>query len=149
MEWIHEQFDTAKTVRNHPVFIVNSGTEICKKCFCLLFRLSEAFYYNQRKKHRLGSRAAGYLYGRSPHLHTEEAIAWLANYIELRGDYRPDKKEVLLPYGTRKINVYAQYIEEVIEQMKMPISRSSFYKMWTENFPHVKIKPVRMITYLY
>lgn len=66
------------------------------------------------------------------------AINWLEDYASFYGDRMPNSGDVKLPYKARKPSVYQSYREDADN----PVSKSQFFKIWKNYFPHLKIKQV-------
>lgn len=67
---------------------------------------------------------------------------WLETYAFYQADDSPDSDKKLLPYKTRKILVYKNYVDERREMDLAKIKKSTFFKMWKTDFPNLRIKEV-------
>ena len=66
------------------------------------------------------------------------AVDWLEDYAGMHGDRMPHNPTVFLPYKTIRWTLYKFYQAE-----RSPvISKTAFYKMWSDHFPNLKIKQV-------
>ena len=68
-----------------------------------------------------------------------EALAWLEDYASFYGDRMPHNKAVLLPYKTQKQLLYSTYKRE---RGGNAVSLTTFYKLWKQYLPQLKIKKV-------
>ena len=116
-----EKIKTSRLHVGNFKFVVGSGVEVCSKCVCSVMNIGQNAYSEMMKRFKRGEQAAGFVQGCPQGKTTELAIAWLARYAEARGDHRPDKRQILLSYDTRKNSVYNEYINEVTEEMEVPI----------------------------
>ena len=60
----------------------------------------------------------------------------------------PNSKQIHLPSWDMIKDIYGRYKDDMIKQMldeSTIISRSMFYKIWEDDFPHAVIPEVRMI----
>lgn len=80
-----------------------------------------------------------------PATKTEDACAWMHRYFTLVGDQMPHINRIHLPSWDSQKFVYARYKEDMLLQGESEyaiISLRSFYRTWSEHFPHVVIPEV-------
>lgn len=80
--------------------------------------------------------------------------AWMEDYFHLVGDFNPCNGEIHLE-KTDKNAIYALYASEMkeIEDLEMVtqsdnlmVTDTYFYRLWNEQFPHVKIREYKAVT---
>lgn len=142
--WFSDKYAEAIDRETKIKFMIDAGKVVCGVCFRNLYRMDKNFYARQLKKYEVGAVAAGYRTPRSNTDMSQVAVRWLKDYATFCGDRMPDRDIVLLPYRTRKIDIFQQYHDELTEAMQKTLCRSTFYAMWKQSFPHLKIKQVIM-----
>ena len=147
VQWFYDKLSESKLSDGHLYFTVEGGNKACGKCFMKLHYLDKNFYYTYLRKFKEGSLASNIRKGRDRSVCYEDALQWLVDYSNCHADRMPDKKDVLLPYKTRKIRIYELYLEENTNEMKTSLSRSAFMEMWMDTLPHLKIKKVKCFRY--
>lgn len=117
------------------------GKKICTKAFRDLFKINKNRFSKLRRKFRDGHRNAE-RNDKQRSVKYLEAMNWLETYAFYRADDSPDSDKKLLPYKTRKILVYKNYVDERREMDLAKIKKSTFFKMWKTDFPNLRIKEV-------
>lgn len=117
------------------------GKKICTKAFRDLFKINKNRFSKLRRKFRDGHRHAE-RNDKQRSVKYLEAMNWLETYAFYRADDSPDSDKKLLPYKTRKILVYRNYVDERREMDLAKIKKSTFFKMWKTDFPNLRIKEV-------
>lgn len=145
VEWFLDKVCEGKMVSGKMMFHIDDGKTVCGTCFRHLYKMSKNFYYLYLKQGRTGTVSAGMIKGRGTGKSRTNAISWLEEYSGDRADRMPVKEELMLPCGSKKIDIYKQYSEEKTEKMEYSLSKSTFYKLWEDEFPHLKIKQVYII----
>ena len=133
------------------------GLVVCNKCYGVAVGYSERHFKRLTGAVRAGCVAA--IHGNSQRIYegtcTSAARALLEQYIAGAGCSQPhrDIKRlcdgafrtlVLLPMNTCRIDVFDMVNEKI--RLLGPgnkISRGAFYRLWREEFTHVKIPPIR------
>ena len=73
---------------------------------------------------------------------TVRAASWLGMFVDKVGDRMPTDGTIHLPSCLTKSDVY-NLAQEDLSQGGIPMcSRSSFFRLWKNDFKHVKIPPV-------
>lgn len=73
---------------------------------------------------------------------------WMANHFDLVGDKMPNKNEIHLePIGIEE--VFEEYVEDMVAAKTPSIHLRSFYSMWENCFPYVKIREFKAVTCKY
>ena len=73
---------------------------------------------------------------------TVRAASWLRIFVDKVGDRMPTDGTIHLPSCLTKSDVY-NLAQEDLSQGGVPMcSRSSFFRLWKNDFKHVKIPPV-------
>ncbi|XP_062576087.1 uncharacterized protein LOC134237971 [Saccostrea cucullata] len=146
VEWFIDKVKESKCQRGKATFTIDGGHNVCSSCFQLLLKINKNFYYKYFKKATEGKSAASYRNTRGFGEAREGAILWLQNYEYFHADRMPDNGDMMLPFKTRKIDLYDLYVDEKIQQLTISIkfaytvSRSAFYEVWKTEFPKLKIK---------
>lgn len=99
------------------------------------------------KKGKAGKCASGYKKGRGTGRATDDAIVWLKDYAFYHADRMPDSKDMMLPYKTRKLDIYNKYLDEKTESMQCAVSKTTFFELWSKRFKNLKIKRVSKYGY--
>ena len=139
--------------RKHQRFIIDEGHKVCASCFRLLLKINRNFYYKYLNKALEGKSTASYRNTRGIGMAREGAIAWLQTYQYFHADRMPDNGDMMLPFKTRKSDLYETYVAEKIQLLETSIkaaytvSRAAFYEIWKTDFPKLKIKQVIISTY--
>ena len=128
-------------IQKKAVFIVEGGQRVCGTCFRRAYKLNKNFFYKYLKKARKGVQACGVLNGRLNSEKRQIADVWLDIYAFYHADRMPDNQNLMLPYRTRKIDIYNIYTKEMVDVLKSPVSKSLFYDIWN-NKKILKIKQV-------
>lgn len=139
--------------RKHQRFLIDGGHNVCSSCFKLLLKINKTFYYKYYKKALEGNSAASFRNVRGFGKAREGAVVWLHNYEYFHADRMPDNGDMMLPFKTRKNDLYDAYVAEKIKQFEISISsaytvsRAAFYEIWKTDFPKLKIKQVSLHVY--
>jgi hypothetical protein len=148
VEWFSDKFEESSFGQNNVRwFTAENGKKVCPKCFMNIYRINKNFYYQHIARFNHGAVSASIRKDKSTSEKIENAVEWLNDYAVFHGDRMPDKGIVLLPYRSRKIDIYRAYEEESVSRQQQPISRSAFYRIWKTKFPNLKIKQVRFYYY--
>ena len=75
------------------------------------------------------------------------AISWLRMFFDKVGDRMPMKNDLHLPSCLTKADVYALAFDDLSQGGLECCALATFYKIWTEEFPHVKIPKVSSVVY--
>ena len=118
---------------------------MCRNAFSKLLRINKNRLTALKKKAIYGAVTNAGCSQKTASVKLTEAISWLEQYATLYGDRMPDLKKVMLPYKTEKFAVFLKYRQET----KNSVSKSSFYSVWKDYFPHLKIKEVSFLYLLY
>ncbi|XP_071152358.1 uncharacterized protein [Mytilus edulis] len=140
VEWFSDKFIDADFDAEKPLFFVNKGKTVCGQCFRSLYKVNKNFYYKWIEKFCNGAISSGYIKGRPVSKAKEDTVLWLQDYAKYRGDFMPDRDITMLPYKTRKIDVYNLYVNEMTEKLTISVSKATFYHMWKNEFRILKIK---------
>ncbi|XP_062600038.1 uncharacterized protein LOC134261634 [Saccostrea cucullata] len=146
VEWFIDKISESKKNQNSICFQIESGKTVCGSCFRFLLRMNRNFYYTYLRMANDGKTAAGYRNTRGCGMAKEGAIVWLQNYQFFHADRMPDNGDMMLPFKTKKRDIYNMYVEEKIECLErsvidaLTVSQSAFYDIWKNEFPHLKIK---------
>lgn len=149
VEWFSDKFIDAEFDEEKPLFFISKGNTVCGQCFRSLYKLNKNFYYKWIVKFEEGAVSSGFQKGRPVSKAKEDVVLWLHDYAKYRGDLMPDKEIIMLPYKTRKIDVYNLYVNEMTDKLLVSVSPATFYQMWKREFKNLKIKKVCFNPYPY
>ncbi|XP_053403787.1 uncharacterized protein LOC123534087 [Mercenaria mercenaria] len=138
MDKVVESVDSSGRVK-WLSFVIEGGKKVCGTCFRKLYRIDKNFYYKYLKKAQQGKQSASVRYTRSYSESRNLADTWLDCYAFYHADRMPDTGVLMLPYRTRKIDIYNLYKNEMTDQFKYPVSKSLFYNIWNRK-KNLKIK---------
>lgn len=113
--------------------------KVCTEAFLQLLRIDKKTLNKAVNLASLNKKTVSNLNSRSVTSQTLETITWLEDYARYHGDRMPHKEDVFLPYKSRKNEIYSSYR---LDYPTSHVSRSQFYKIWSDHFPHLKIKKV-------
>lgn len=72
----------------------------------------------------------------------EGAVVWLHSHEYLYDDRMPDNGDMMLPFLTRKKDIYDGSVTEKNKQLEnpfhMPVCRAAFYEVWKTGLPKFK-----------
>ena len=77
----------------------------------------------------------------------EMTRAWMRSYFGTYGEKMPHKSEVHLPSFLTKQRLYKAMVDGINAYSNILLSRTSFLRLWKEEFDHVVIPPVKIIGY--
>ena len=115
---------------------------ICSRAFQKLFRVNKNTFSRAAALTKDGAVFFPTKKPRDVSEHSVRLMAWMETYTTYSGDRMPNSKDILMPYGTTKCNVYKKYCQELEDNSLRPVSLASFHKIWKLYFPHVKAKKV-------
>ena len=137
----------ASKLQTHLFF---SGTIICKGAWCKIHQLSERQL--QRVSRNVASGFTKVSHGNAGRKRTnaksEIAKTWMERYFHLIGDKMPHNEQIHLPSWETQKDVYTRYSSDMSSQQITSddtVCLSTFYKIWSDNFPKVVIPEVREI----
>jgi len=123
------------------MFSVCSNTKLCSKAFLAVLRINKNTLTVVTKSLEYGHHAPQLTKSRCQG--TLQLISWLEEFSSYNTDRMPDSLECFLPYGTKKMDVFNQFIFET----NASIGKSTFFSVWGEYFPHLKIKQESTYTF--
>lgn len=128
----HREEDTFNTFRLE-------GFDLCETCFTSLYGIASSTWQNRKKNVRDGLRQ--WEHGSTGHggRLTESgylARIWMTDYFYTVGDHQPDTGQIHLPPG-EKVDIY----QEMAAELKDCITDKHFYKIWSDEFPEVRVPP--------
>ena len=122
-----------------------AGQELCHAAFCLLYSI------NTKRLDRVIRSISD---GDISHTHGNKGrkrkgtksvplTIWMERYFNLIGDKMPHNNQIHLPSWETRKNIYERYRDDMeAKEIKEVVSRSMFYKLWIDEFPHVVIPEV-------
>jgi len=75
-------------------------------------------------------------------MESRECYEWMEDYFNIAGDHMPNSKEIHLE-NMKILTLYNKYLKEAIFP---PLSYKAWRNIWTELFPHVKIREFKQVT---
>lgn len=144
-DWIlhnMQSFFNPENKRNvHYVYQFNNKCfNLCQKAWRLLYGIPTNTYYQCKRLH-FDTDLSTISFSRDQDISMAKynAVEWFRNWATYHGDRMPNKKEIWLPYRTKQMEIYKDYLLDA----KAPhIGKSGFYQMMKDMFPHVKVKKV-------
>ena len=120
------------------------GQEVCETAFRMAYGLRYNRFAAIKLKHSGGAILAEHgRVGRGRHGDSSiRAISWLRMFFDKVGDRMPTKDDIHLPSCLTKSDVYSLACDDLSQGGLECCSLVTFYKIWTEEFPHVKIPNV-------
>ena len=128
--------------KNSLKFIIEGGLQICSSCFRKIYSINKNFYYKYLTFARLGKSSPALKQRRKSSNATENAVLWLHQYAYYHADRMPDAPVLMLPYKSRKSDIYNTYLQDKNEHFEASVSRSQFFNIWKQQFKSLKIKQV-------
>ena len=128
----------SKKVGKFTMFLVRKDISVCSKAFLRIFRINKNTLTRATTMLEANVMATGFSKPKCKAKTTLELVSWLEEYASYNTDRMPDTMTCFLPYGTRKMDIYAKYRSE----SSTPASKSTFFRTWSLYFPHLKIKKV-------
>jgi hypothetical protein len=130
--------------RDNTILYTVSGREVCEVCW----RMTYGIRYNKFTC-LLTKFNAGVLIAQHGRLgqsqisdSTLRCTSWLRAFISKIGDHMPMSKDIHLPSCLTKADVYDLAFDDLTEGGMQCCSKTTFYRIWRTEFPHVKIPKV-------
>ncbi|WAR14225.1 hypothetical protein MAR_004330 [Mya arenaria] len=127
VEWMLEKFEESGKDGCH-YFRIENNQEVCGMCLRNYYKFDRNFYYKCLRKYREGEVSNKYSLGRGQSKASDKARTWLSSYIYFHADRMPDTGYMMLPYKTRKSDVYQIYKDEMREMMAQTTNSFSVCK---------------------
>ena len=148
-QWLLDYFimHSSEQSEQTEIFLMICGKVVYLPVWMAILGISKSYYYGVRQLFLQGCKwIVSHIY-HHPTLKTNEAIAWLDNFITLMGDKMPDNRGTIhLPSCFSKLSVYQRLVHEFKERGKVQvISQSQFFEVWKTHFHHVTIPKVRIM----
>lgn len=124
-----------------------AGREVCQSAWCKVHGVTSRRLARIKRSVSLGHIKIehGNKGVKRPSLRTEDATAWMRRYFHLIGDKMPHNRQIHLPSWETQKDVYLRYRDDMMLQ-NMPesgiVALSTFYRIWSEDFPDVIIPEV-------
>lgn len=121
-----------------------AGQEVCETCFRLVHGIRYKRFKAMKEKFMSGVVTVYHgSFGRGTYSGTRvRVISWLRMFIAKVGDHMPTKTEIHLPSCLTKGDVYALALDDLCQGGLQCCKKSTFYEVWRNQFPHVKIPKV-------
>jgi len=121
-----------------------AGQEVCETCYRMTLGIRYNRYMSIKAKFLGGAVIAEHgRVGRGSYSSaTIRVVSWLRMFFHKVGDNMPVKKEVHLPSCLTKGDVYALAVDDLSQGGLECCKISTFYQIWKQEFPHVKIPKV-------
>ncbi|XP_053380244.1 uncharacterized protein LOC128548795 [Mercenaria mercenaria] len=132
--WLISVIKDAEQSGKSRMLYLTREVVVCTEAFIDILRISRGAYFKAVKLNKDNRMTIHLNEPRKQSKQTIEAIVWFQEYSQFYGDRMPHKEDVLLPYKSRKQDIYQSYKNE----HKDFVSRSQFYRIWSDHFPHVK-----------
>lgn len=142
-QWVLDYLHTNTNSESMITMFTVCGKKVCLPVWLAILGLSRSRFYEVRQIFTSGGLQIERLV--SPKCHQTKslnAIAWMDLYFNQIGDHLPDKMAIHLPSFLTNKMIYERLISEFRAKGEDHISSSHFYKLWSEEFPHVSIPKV-------
>ena len=132
--------------RNDLILYSVCGQVVCENCFRLVYGIRRNRFKTIKAKFMSGvERIEHGLMSRGCSTYDKiRVISWLRIFFSKVGDKMPASDAIHLPSCLTKQDVYNLAVDELSEGGLYCCSRSTFYSVWTSEFPEVKIPKVRV-----
>ena len=128
----------------NAVMYTVAGKTVCETCWRLVYGLRYNKFSCLKQKF-----AAGVIHvehGRQglsqPRDSTLRATCWLRSFVDKVGDRMPMNSSLHLPSCLTKADVYSLACDDLTQGNMQCCSISTFYDVWSKEFPHVQIPKV-------
>ena len=120
------------------------GQEVCETAFRMAYGLRYNQFASMKLKHSSGAIVAEHGNVGKGHHHdaSVRTISWLRMFFDKVGDRLPMRDDIHLPSCLKKADVYALAADDLSQGGLECCSHATFYKIWMEEFPTVKIPRV-------
>ncbi len=122
------------------------GHLVCEKCFRMTYGIRYNRFTAVKKRLESGVVVAEHgLLGRGRSAYgTIRVVSWMRTFFQKVGDKMPTCSDVHLPSCLTKLDVYALAVDDLTQGGCECCSRSTFYGIWNQEFPNVKIPKVNV-----
>ena len=132
-----EHFDT-------PLLIC--GKSVCQPLWLSTLGISQSHFYSVRTLFLQGHKQILSQPQCTPTVRTNEAVAWMDNFVSLMGDKMPDRATIHLPSCLSKLSVYHRMASDLKQRGRSKVvCQSQFFEIWKTHFHHVTIPKVRLV----
>ena len=144
-QWLIQTLKVATQNGKYKMLSMDSGETVCMKAFKKLLNINKNMVVKCSSGLSRNSIALPPRSERTKSVAVVSSINWLEDYFSFYSDRMPDSKAVLLPYKMTKASIYQTYVRDMEERRQQgPVSIPTFYQIWSQHFPDVKIKQVGM-----
>lgn len=130
----------------HVLYTVG-GQSVCEACFRMVYGFRFNRFSSIKAKFQSGVVVAEH--GRLGRGKTSNEniriLSWLRTFIDKVGDKMPSSSVIHLPSCLTKADVFSLALEDLSQGGLECCKQSTFYEIWQQNFPNVKIPKVSMI----
>lgn len=133
--------------RNKPILYTVAGQEVCETCFRMVYGVRYNRFCVIKAKFadgilvtehgRLGAGQTGEC--------TVRAVSWLRIFVKKVGDRMPTSEDIHLPSCLTKADVFALAEDDLTQGGMKCCAMSTFYQIWKDEFPNVKIPKVMVL----
>ena len=97
---------SSEDAQHTEIVLMISGKMVCLPVWIAVLGISKSYFYGVRNLFLKGCERIVSHVQRHPTLKTNEAIAWLDNFISLMGDKMSDRGTIHLPSCLSKLSIY-------------------------------------------
>lgn len=131
--------------RDKSVLYTICGEQVCEVCWRLTYGIRHNKFNELKKKFAHG--VVTVEHGRTGRLNTSQItlrlISWMRSFFSKVGDHMPMSDDLHLPSCLTRVDVY-QLAKDDLTQGGLPCcSLPHMYKVWNDEFAHVKIPKVK------
>ena len=130
--------------KDKSVLYTLCGEQVCEVCW----RLTYGIRYNKFRglKDKYTSGVVALEHGLTGRLNTSQSslrlISWMRSFFEKIGDHMPMSDALHLPSCLTRVDVYELAKDDLTQGGLACCSLAHMYKVWNDEFPHVKIPKV-------
>ena len=121
-----------------------AGREVCETCFRMVYGIRYGRFYVMKTKFFRGIllNEHGRLGTSKVRESTIRVVSWLRMFASKVGDRMPTCDDIHLPSCLTKADVYAIAEDDLTQGGMKSCGMSTFYTIWRQEFPNVKIPKV-------
>ena len=121
-----------------------AGKEVCGLAWCKVYSISQRKLNRMLKDISFGECTVvhGNMGKKRVNTKADSVAVWMERYFNLIGDKMPTNSQVHLPSWETQTDIYQRYCQDMSLREEEEAGKSTFYRVWTEQFPHVVIPQV-------
>ena len=140
ISWMSSKVGMSQKLGKFTYVFLDNGQGVCLKAVQNILHINKNTLTKARRNSR-NNVLASFPTMRGIQTQSIECISWLETYASMYGDRIPNSKDILLPFKTLKKHVYEAYKLD----MDSIVSEKTFFTIWKNHFPQLKIKKVQFL----